>query len=55
MVLSEEVPSVSVLTRPYERVTVCVDTVPAEQQVSDTVSREKAAVDSVPTPLRTGT
>jgi stress response protein YsnF len=40
--LSEEVPVVSVETRPYERVTVAVETVTESQEVSATVGTEQA-------------
>lgn len=44
LVLSEEVPVVQLQTRPYERVTVHVDTEVGEQFVTGTVSREHAEV-----------
>lgn len=45
IVLSEEVPVVQLQTRPYERVTVTVETVAGQQQVSAEVSREQVEVD----------
>ncbi len=54
IVLSEEVPVVQLQTRPYERVTVWVDTVTVEQALTETVSREHADVDSYPPQPRTG-
>ncbi len=48
IVLSEEVPVVQTQTRPYERVTVWVDTATVEQALTETVSREHADVDSDP-------
>ena len=48
IVLSEEVPVVDLQTRPYERITVWVDTVTGEQDVTETVSRELADVVSDP-------
>lgn len=44
IVLSEEVPVVQVQTRPYERVTVSVETVAGEQRVSGEVSREQVEI-----------
>ena len=44
ILLSEEVPVVSLHTRPYERVTVRVDTFSDDQVVTETVSREGADV-----------
>ena len=44
VVLSEEVPVVTLQTRPYERVTVTVDSVEEQQQVSAQVGREQVEV-----------
>lgn len=44
IVLSEQVPVVQLQTRPYQRVTVCVEAVAGEQQVHEQVSREQAEV-----------
>lgn len=44
MVLSEEVPEVSVVTRPYERVTVDVERTHEPTEVEARVSRERADV-----------
>ena len=44
LVLSEEVPVVQLQPRPYERVTVHVDTTYDEQVVTETVSQERAEV-----------
>ena len=41
IVLSEEVPVVQLQTRPYERVTVAVDTDTVQQQLTETVGRER--------------
>lgn len=51
VVLSEEVPVVQLLTRPYERVTVHIDTVTDQQQVTGTVTREHVEVLSEPAVL----
>jgi uncharacterized protein (TIGR02271 family) len=52
IVLSEEVPVVELRTRPYEQVTVDVETVTDQQPVSATVGRELADISttSVPAP-----
>ena len=42
IVLSEEVPVVELVTRPYEQVVVHVDTVTTQQQVTADVQREQA-------------
>lgn len=44
IVLSEEVPVVQVHTRPYEQVTVHVETTTTQQAVSGTVSHEEVEV-----------
>ena len=44
ILLSEEVPVVQLQTRPYERVTVRVDTLTEEQLVTESVARERADV-----------
>lgn len=44
IVLSQEVPVVQLLTRPYERVTVHIDTVTNQQQITQTLSQERADV-----------
>ena len=44
ILLSEEVPVVQLRTRPYERVTVRVDTVTEPQVLTETVSREQVDV-----------
>jgi Domain of unknown function (DUF2382) len=44
VVLSEEVPVVELVTRPYERVVVHVDTVSGQQRVEAQVSREQVEV-----------
>ncbi len=44
ILLSEEVPLMQLRTRPYERVTVRVDTVSEPQVVTETVSREQVDV-----------
>ena len=57
VVLSQEVPVVQVATQPYERVTVHVDTVTDQQQVTETVNREHAEVltdPAVPPPATSG-
>ena len=41
ILLSEEVPVVSLLTRPYEQVTVHVETIADQAQVSVTLAREQ--------------
>jgi len=46
MVLSEEVPVVQLVTRPYEQVTVDVLTVDEQQDVTTTVAGERADVAS---------
>ena len=45
ILLSEEVPVVQLQTRPYERVTVHVDTVTEQVEVTEHVAREQADVD----------
>lgn len=44
MVLSEEVPVVQLVTRPYEQVTVDVHTVTGQQSVTTTVAGERADI-----------
>jgi len=44
ILLSEEVPVVQLQTRPYERVTVRVETVREEQRVTETLGREQIEV-----------
>lgn len=51
IVLSEEVPVVSLETRPYERVQVTVDTVTAEQRVEESLAQER--VDIINSPAAT--
>ena len=46
IVLSEEVPVVQVQTRPYERVTVHIDTVTEHVEVTGQLAREQAEVSS---------
>ena len=53
ILLSEEVPVVQLHTRPYERVTVRVDTVTTQQAVTATVAREHADVETLPATPRT--
>lgn len=48
IILSEEVPVVGVETRPYERVTVTVDTVTQEHHVQESVAKERADVATEP-------
>ena len=48
IVLSEEVPTVQLHTRPYERITVDVHTVTEQQVMTATVSRELAEVSEQP-------
>ncbi len=54
MVLSEEVPVVEQRVRPYQRVTVHVDTVTEQRTVTDTVATEQVDIDTLPPadPLR---
>ena len=47
ILLSEEVPVVQVQTRPYERVTVHVDTVTEQVEVTERLDREQADVRSL--------
>jgi uncharacterized protein (TIGR02271 family) len=47
LLLSEEVPVVQLHTRPYERVTVHVDAVTEQVEVSDHLAREHADVQSL--------
>jgi uncharacterized protein (TIGR02271 family) len=47
IVLSEEVPIVQLQIRPYERVTVHVDTVTEQVEVTEHLAREQADVDSL--------
>ena len=50
IVLSQEVPVVQLLTRPYERVTVHVDTVTDHQQITQTLSHERADISTDQSP-----
>jgi stress response protein YsnF len=47
ILLSEEVPVVQLHTRPYERVTVHVDTVTEQVEVTHDLAREQADVRSL--------
>ena len=48
IILSEEVPVVGVETRPYERVTVTIDTITQEHNVLESVAKERADVATEP-------
>lgn len=48
ILLSEEIPVVQVVTRPYEQVTVHVDTATGQQQITQDLSRERAEVTTEP-------
>ena len=53
ILLSEEVPVVHLQTRPYERVTVRVDTLTEDQVVTESVARERADVATHAKPVGT--
>lgn len=44
IVLSTQVPVIELVTRPYERVVVHVDTITAQQEITETLSREQADI-----------
>lgn len=48
VVLSQEVPTVQLHTQPYERVTVHIDTITEQQQVTTTLAHEQAEIDASP-------
>ena len=48
LVLTQEVPVVQLLTQPYEKVTVHVDRVDDQQQITRSVSRERVDVSTDP-------
>ena len=52
IVLSEEVPVVELVTRPYEQVVVHIDTVTTQQQVTADVQREQVDLSRTPTAPR---
>ena len=49
ILLSEEVPVVTVVTRPYERITVHLDTVTDREQIGASLSHEEVEVRTTPT------